>query len=69
MARWHCLFEWDPKEGRFWVTAGGAATVWLNAQRSEQRLGPQERRLLNDGDVVILSGPQYPRLTLVRCET
>ena len=67
--RWLCGFNWDPQEGRFWVTTGGAAYVWLNAQTREQLIGPNQQRLLIDGDVIIVSRPHYLCLTLVRCET
>ena len=66
--RWHCLFEWDAKKGRFAVTTGPMGCVWINMED----VGPQQRRFLEDGDVVIVSGesrgPRCVRLTLVRCE-
>ena len=66
--RYHCLFEWDAKEEQFWVTTGGAATVWINAEA----VGWQQRRLLRENDVIIVSaesrGPDCVQLTLVRAD-
>ena len=52
MFRYLCRFEWDAKEKRFWVTTGGAASVWINAEY----VGPEQRHLLSDGDVILVSG-------------
>jgi hypothetical protein len=66
--RCHCLFEWDAKEEQFWVTTGGAAAVWINGEA----VGSQQRRLLRENDVIIVSaesrGPDCVRLTLVRVD-
>src|SRR5262249_8458500 len=65
--RWQCLFEWDVKEERFRITTGPVASVWINAED----VGGVKRRLLHEGDVVIISGvkrgPSCVGLTLVRC--
>jgi hypothetical protein len=64
--RYHCRFEWDAKEEQFWVTTGGAAAIWIN----EDAVGSQQRRLLRENDVIIVSadsqGPDCVQLTLVR---
>lgn len=69
LVRWHCLFEWDATAEQFRVTVGPWAAVWINAED----VGSGQRRLLNDGDVVIVSGVNRGRhcvrLTLVRCES
>lgn len=68
VARYNCGFEWDTKEKRFWVITGGAGYVRINAEA----VYPQQRRLLNEGDVIIVSrengGPHCVRLALVTLE-
>jgi len=71
-ARWHCMFEWDAKAGRFGLTI--RSPVWINGEDVAgnppyPNLGIQPR-LLNEGDVIIVSGmsrgPYCVRVTLVR---
>ncbi len=66
MLRYHCKFEWDSNSERFWVATGGRGNIWLN----KEAVGCDERRPLNEYDVVIIisqTAHPYPvRLTVVR---
>jgi hypothetical protein len=68
--RWHCLFEWDAKAGRFSLTI--RKEVWINGEdvAPPHPNLPKQPRLLNEGDVIVVSGvsrgPYCVRVALVR---